>query len=210
MGTEHPNKENMGQQTKFLHSCCSTVRLKCCKPVIWKISWVFKGIFITIKKKNKYAQDIAPEKSLLPAFLRKCNCNSVPFIHTSIRWKNLQHQAGDWTGAKLRPGTRAHRQIIVTIGHNQNKHLQPLQPWGEMGKNNLVLLDKGDLASSSSWSGHRYFMGTEKNQWSSETDPRETQPHLSDCDNNNNNTIREKEEESGKSVRICCDLHFDN
>lgn len=49
-----------------------------------------------------------------------------------------------------------------------------------MGKNNLVLLDKGDLASSSSWSGHRHFMGTEENQWSSGTDvpQRETSPIL--------------------------------
>lgn len=208
----HPNKENMGQQTKFLHSCCSTVRLKCCKPMVCKISWVFKGIFITIKKPPKYAQNIALEKSLLPAFLAKCNCNSVPFKHTSIRQKDLQHQAGDWTGAKGRPGTRAQTQIIVTVGHNQNKHLQPLQPWGETGKNNLVLLDKHDLASSSSWSGHRYFMGTEKNQWSSETGvpKRETQPYFSDCDNIPNNATREKEEQSGKSVRIGCELHFDN
>lgn len=80
-----------------------------------------------------------------------------------------------------------------------------------MGKNNLILLDKGDLASSSSWSGRRSFMGTENNQWSSGADvPKRDQLHFADCNNIPNNAISKKEEESGKSVRSGFELHFDN
>lgn len=36
------------------------------------------------------------------------------------------------------------------------------------------------------------------------------QPHFPDCNNIPNNAISKKEEESGKSVRIGFELHFDN
>lgn len=47
-------------------------------------------------------------------------------------------------------------------------------------------------------------MRTEKNQWSSEINvpKRETQAHFAGCDNIPNNAIREKEPESGRSMKL--------
>lgn len=94
-----------------------------------------------------------------------------------------------------------------------HKHLQSLQPRGETGKNNQLLLDGGDLAPSSICSGYRHLMRTEKNQWSSEIDvpKREIQPHFSDCDNIPNNEIWEKEwEVREKYKQVVFELHLNN
>lgn len=95
MGTKHPNKENMGQQTKFLHSCCSTVRLKCCKPVICKISWVFKGIFITIKKKTNMHRILLQKNPYFQLF-----CVSA----TATQWPSYT-PASDERTCSIRQGT---------------------------------------------------------------------------------------------------------
>lgn len=78
MGTEHPNKENMGQQTKFLHSCCSTVRLKCCKPLICKISWVFKGVFIITKIPLNMIRILLQENPFFQLFWLSATASQCP------------------------------------------------------------------------------------------------------------------------------------
>lgn len=69
----------------------------------------------------------------------------------------------------------------------------------------ILLQAAAGQAIDISW-GQKRTNGLQK-----QVSPRERpSPIFSDCDNIPNNATREKEEQSGKSVRIGCELHFDN
>lgn len=192
----------------ILHFCTSTTPLP-----VWngaghwsaKWSWAFRGIFI----------DNTNNKKIMLRIILQKNSYSWLFRPSATQCLSYTPASGERTykirqGAEQRPEwglAPVLRDKSARICHNQNKHLQSVQSRWEIGKNNPIVMARGDLAPSSIWSGHKHFMRTEENQLSSEIDVpnKETQPHFAGCDNIPNNAIWEKEWESRRSRR---DLNF--